>query len=153
MIWGQCKLAANESRLECTWEKNYDFTVLVSGGSRCHLVSMCTVWPSLSKWLSEERNESVSNFVLSLNIPLQILLGWFRGPQLWETGDWQLHHDNAPAHTSCLVQSFLTKHQITQVTQSPLQPRFGALQLLPFPKTKVTFEREEILDCRWDSGK
>ena len=34
----------------------------------------------------------------------------------------------------------------------PLQPRFGALWL-PFPKTKITFEREEISDCWWDSGK
>ena len=33
------------------------------------------------------------------------------------------------------------------------QPRFGALRLLPFPKTKITFEREEISDCQWDSGK
>ena len=32
------------------------------------------------------------------------------------------------------------------------QPRFGALQLLAFPKTKITFEREEISDCWWDSG-
>ena len=29
---------------------------------------------------------------------------------------------------------------------APLQPRFGALQLLAFPKTKITFEREEISD-------
>ena len=35
----------------------------------------------------------------------------------------------------------------------PLQPRFGSLQLLAFPKTKLTFEREEISDCRRDSGK
>ena len=27
---------------------------------------------------------------------------------------------------------------------APLQPRFGALGLLAFPKTKITFEREEI---------
>ena len=27
---------------------------------------------------------------------------------------------------------------------APLQPRFGALRLLAFPKTKITFEREEI---------
>ena len=33
-----------------------------------------------------------------------------------------------------------------------LQPKFGALQLLAFPKTKITFEREEISDCQWDSG-
>ena len=36
---------------------------------------------------------------------------------------------------------------------APLQPRFGALWLLAFPKTIITFEREEISDCQWDSGK
>ena len=36
---------------------------------------------------------------------------------------------------------------------APLHPRFGTLQLWAFPKTKITFEREEISDCRWDSGK
>ena len=34
-----------------------------------------------------------------------------------------------------------------------LQLRFGALQLLAFPKTKVAFEREEISGHQWDSGK
>ena len=50
------------------------------------------------------------------------------------------------------MQSFLVKHQITQVTQS-LDPNFGALQLLAFPKTKVTFERGEISDHQWASRK
>ena len=36
---------------------------------------------------------------------------------------------------------------------APLQPRFVTLPLLAFLKTKSTFEREEISDCRWDSGK
>ena len=31
---------------------------------------------------------------------------------------------------------------------APLQPRFGALQLLSSPKTKITFEREGISDPR-----
>ena len=34
-----------------------------------------------------------------------------------------------------------------------LQPRFGALWLLAFSKIKITFEREEISDYWWDSGK
>ena len=34
---------------------------------------------------------------------------------------------------------------------SPLQSRFGTLWLLAFPKTKITFEREEISDYWWDS--
>ena len=36
---------------------------------------------------------------------------------------------------------------------APLQPRFGALQLLALLKKKITFEREEISDHQWDSGK
>ena len=35
----------------------------------------------------------------------------------------------------------------------PPQPRFGTLQLLTFPKTKITFKREEIPDHQWYSGK
>ena len=34
-----------------------------------------------------------------------------------------------------------------------LQPRFGTLWLLAFTKTKITFEREEISDHQWNSGK
>ena len=36
---------------------------------------------------------------------------------------------------------------------APIQPIFGALWLLAFPKTKITFEREVISDHQWDSGK
>ena len=45
-------LAAKGIGLKCTCVNNDNFTVLVSGGSRCHWVSTCTVWPSQSKWLS-----------------------------------------------------------------------------------------------------
>ena len=36
---------------------------------------------------------------------------------------------------------------------APLQSRFSALRRLAFPKTKITFEREEISDLRWNSIK
>ena len=36
------------------------------------------MWPSYSKWLSEQSNESASNFPLSLTIPPQTLFRWFR---------------------------------------------------------------------------
>ena len=48
-----------------------DFTVLVTGGPRCHWVSTWPVWPSHSKRLSEQSHESASDFALSLNIPLR----------------------------------------------------------------------------------
>ena len=88
-----------------------------------------------------------------MNIPLWKLFGWFRRPQLWATGDWQLHHNNMLAHVSRLVQSFFEKRQNHPGDSALLQRWFGALQLLACPKTKITFEREEILDHWWDSGK
>ena len=160
LMWGeqfmqqhQCKLAAKESGLACTCVNSDNFTVLVSGVSRHCSVSICTVWLSHSKWMSEQSNESASSFALSLNIPPWKLFRRFRRPQLWASGDWQLHHDNVPTHAARLVQGFLVKHQIIQVTHPHLQPRLGTLRLLAFPKTKITFERAEILDHQWDSGK
>ena len=60
--------------------------------------------------------------------------------------------DNLPTHASCLMHlSWETSNQPGDSV--PLQPRFGALWLLAFPKAKITFEREEISDHWWDSGK
>ena len=101
---------------------------------------MCTVWPSHSKWLSEQRNESASHFAVSLNVHLWIVFRWFRRPQLWATGNWQLHHNNAPTHASHLLQSFLVKHQITQVTQSPCSPDLAPCGFWIFPKQKSLLE-------------
>jgi hypothetical protein len=39
-------------------------------------------------------------------------------PDLWASRNWQLHHDNAPGHSSHLIQSFLTKHGISVVPQA-----------------------------------
>ena len=36
---------------------------------------------------------------------------------------------------------------------APLWPKFGTLWLLTFLKTKMTFERKEISNHQWDSGK
>ena len=40
-------------------------------------------------------------------------------PRFWSSGDWLLHHDNAPAHSSNFVQQFLAKHKIVQLRQPP----------------------------------
>jgi len=59
----------------------------------------------------------------------------------------QLHHNNAPVHSTALIQAFLAKHYITQVCQPPLQPRFGSLRLLAFPRAKIAVEGGEICEC------
>ena len=134
-MWHQCSLAAKEGGLECTWVNNDDFTVLVSGGSRCCWVSMCTVWPSHSKWVSR-----AVNLHQILHETWTFLCGnfrWFRRLQLWATGDWQLHHDNACAHASCLLQRFIVKHHITWVTQLLYSPDLTPHDFWLFPKLKL----------------
>ena len=148
----QCNLVAKESGLECTCVNNDDFTVLVSGGGRCHWVSMCTVWPSHSRWLNEYSNKSASKFALSFNIPPQKLSGWFKRLQLWATGDWQLHHDNGPPHASRLMQ-FFWKNIKSPSWLSPPIAQIWCPGTFGFFKTNTTFDREEISDHQWDSEK
>ena len=49
------------------------------------------------------------------------------------TGDWQLHH---ATDASRLMQTFLAKHQITQVTQSPYSPDLVSCNFWLFPRLK-----------------
>ena len=82
--------------------------------------------------------------MLSLIIPLRKLFGWFRRLQLWATGDWQLHHNNMPTHASHLVQIFLAKHQITQLTQPPYSTYLAPCDFCIFPKLKSPFKEESF---------
>ena len=60
------------------------------------------------------------------------------------TGDWQLHHDNTPTHSSCLVQSFLMKHPITQVTQPPYSSDLVPCDFWLFPKLKSPLKEKRF---------
>jgi hypothetical protein len=41
-------------------------------------------------------------------------------PDKWKKDNWFLHHDNAPAHTSLVVQQFLTSKSITVIPHPPI---------------------------------
>ena len=152
-VWHQCNLAAKENMLECT---------LTCKQWWLHCTSQRGWWMPLSehvysvavtfKMTEQVEQHTCFKFCIKLEHSSVGIFGWFRRPQLCATGDRQLHHDNTPAHASHLVQCFLVKNEITQWL-SLLQPRFGALQRLAFPKTKITFERKEISVCQWDLGK
>jgi len=59
----------------------------------------------------------------------------------------QLHYDNAPAHSTAIVQVFFGKASHHPGMSAPLQPIFVSLRLLAFPKAKIAIEREEICEC------
>ena len=69
-------------------------------------------------------------------------------------GNWWLSASSQHAH-SCITSGTLFFGETSNYPgdSAPLQPRFDTLQLLAFPRTKITFERGEISDCWWDSGK
>jgi histone-lysine N-methyltransferase SETMAR len=60
---------------------------------------------------------------------------WHKRPA-WASCNWQLHHDNAPAHSSHLIQSFLAKRGITVLRQAPYSPDMAPCDFWLFPKLK-----------------
>ena len=57
-------------------------------------------------------------------------------------GDWQLPHNNVRMHESCLMQSFLAKHQITLVTQPPYSTDLMPCNFWLFPKLKSPLKEQ-----------
>jgi hypothetical protein len=63
---------------------------------------------------------------------------------LWAATTWQLHHDNAPAHSSHLIQTFLAKHSIPVVHQAPYSPNMAPCDFLAIPQVEIATERGPI---------
>jgi len=70
---------------------------------------------------------------------------------LWAAKSWQFHHDNAPAHSSHLIQVFLAKHNIPLIRQAHYSPDMAPCDFWPFPKLKMPLKgtrfesREDIM--------
>ena len=58
------------------------------------------------------------------------------GPEKWRDGDWILHHNNVPTHTSHLVQQFLVKHSTAQLQQLLYSPDLAPCDFFLFPRLK-----------------
>jgi len=65
-------------------------------------------------------------------------------PEMWSSGDWFLHHDNAPAHTALRVQQFLAKNNTTVISYIWVPPRtfisthFLCLQFTHYPGHSIS---------------
>ena len=67
-------------------------------------------------------------------------------PRFWSSGDWLLHHDNAPAHSSNLVLQFLAKHKIVQLRQPSYSPNMPPCDFWMFPKLKMALKGKRFDD-------
>ena len=110
---------------------------------------MCTVWSSHSKWLQW------------ICIKFHVKLEHSSKKTIWmiqkstAIGNWWLAASSRQCTRSCIASCAKLFGETSNHPgdSAPLQSRFGTLRILTFPKTKITFERQEILDCWWDSGK
>jgi hypothetical protein len=59
----------------------------------------------------------------------------------------QLHHNNVPAHFTALMHASFGRASHHPGLSEYLQPRFGLLRLLAFPKANIAVEMEEICFC------
>ena len=59
-------------------------------------------------------------------------------PELWRSGEWLLHHGNAPAHTALSVLQFLTKSGMTTASHPLYSPDLAPSDFFfpLFPRTK-----------------
>jgi len=65
-------------------------------------------------------------------------------PELWENQTRMLHHDNAPAHASLLIRSYLAKHQTSVVPYPPYSPDLTPADFFLFPKLKTTLKGRRL---------
>lgn len=100
------------------------------------------------QWHWQFSSITKASFIISMHQMIKLLTivlhwssplaAWNSAPQatcvVW--GDWQLQHDNAPAHSYHLVQNFLPKHQIPQVPQPPNSLDMSLSGFFIFPKVK-----------------
>ena len=54
-------------------------------------------------------------------------------PELWRSGDWLFHYDNAPAHSALRTREFLSKHSITVLPHPPYSPGLAPCDFFLFP--------------------
>jgi len=66
-------------------------------------------------------------------------------PEMWKNGDWLLHHDSAPAHTSLVVREFLTKNNMTTVPHPAYSPDLAPCDFYVFPKMKLQLKGQHFV--------
>ena len=62
-------------------------------------------------------------------------------PEKWRSGNWILHHDNAPAYTAVTTNEFLAKHNILSLLHPPYSPDLALCDFFLFPQLKKTMKR------------
>ena len=72
-------------------------------------------------------------------------------PDMWAAKNFQLHHDNVPAHSAHVIHAFLAKNSMPLVREAPYSPNLAPCDFWLFPKLKTILKgrqfqsREDII--------
>ena len=75
-------------------------------------------------------------------------------PDMWAAANFQLHHDNAPAHSAYVIHDFLAKNSMSLVRQTLYSPHLAPCDFWLFPKLKTILKgrrfqsKEDIMKNR-----
>ena len=61
---------------------------------------------------------------------------WGKMPELFKSGHWHFHQDNAPVHNSILVTDYLSKMAIKKVLHRPYSRELAPCEFWLFPKLR-----------------
>lgn len=67
-------------------------------------------------------------------------------PDLWATGEWFLHQNNALAHSAIVVRQFLTKNGMITVSHPPYSPDMAPCDFFLFPRMKKNMKGKRFED-------
>jgi len=67
-------------------------------------------------------------------------------PEKWRSGNWILHHDNAPAHRAVTTSEFLAKHNIPSLPNPLYSPDLAPCDFFLFPQLKKTMKGRRFDD-------
>ena len=65
---------------------------------------------------------------------------WRHRPEKWCSGNWILHHDNAPAPRAVTTNEFMAKHNIPSLPHPPHSPDLATCDFFLFPQLKKTMK-------------
>jgi len=65
---------------------------------------------------------------------------------MWSSGDWILHHNNAPAHMALSVQQFLARNNMTVIPHPPHSLDLAPCDFFLFPCMKGQMKGKRFVD-------
>jgi hypothetical protein len=65
-------------------------------------------------------------------------------PELWQSGEWWLHHDNVPVHKALSAKKFLTKNGMTHLIHPPYSLDLAPCEFFLFPRMKKSPQRKSF---------